>query len=162
VLDALIIDVPVLIVGVVVASTQGDIPGTTVRHDDAAAQLTVVLVSVLIGLAYPYLLLRHKGQTVGMMAVGVRAIDRTSGATPTSAQAARRVLAYFAVVTLWLQISILIEFHHVYGREPSGEILFRLLALAALITTALWPLGNPVKQTLQDKAAGTIVIRTRS
>ena len=27
--------------------------------------------------------------------------------------------------------------------------------------TALWPLRNPLSQTLQDKAAGTVVIRTR-
>ena len=164
VLDALIVDVPVFIVSVGIGLTQRNnyVPGTSLRHFDVAAQLAVVIVSVLIALAYPYLLLRHNGQTVGMMAAGVRAVDRTSGASPSSAQAARRVLTFFVVVDLWQQIAILIELHHVYGPVPAAESLFRLLSVATLITTALWPLGSSLNQTLQDKAAGTVVVRTRS
>ena len=66
------------------------------------------------------------------------------------------------LVTVWAQISVLITFHHVFGPVPVAEILLRLLSVAALVATALWPLGNPVKQTPQDKAAGTVVVRTRS
>jgi hypothetical protein len=66
------------------------------------------------------------------------------------------------IVELWEQISAIIGYHHLYGPVPVGEVLFRLLAIAALIATALWPLGNPVNQTLQDKVAGTVVVRTRS
>jgi uncharacterized RDD family membrane protein YckC len=164
VLDALIVDVPVLIVSVGIGLTQRNnfVPGTTLRHFSVPAQLAVVIISVLIALAYPYLLLRHNGQTVGMMAAGVRAVDRTSGVALSSAQAARRVLTFFVVVALWQQIAILIELHHVYGSVPVAESLFRLLSVATLITTALWPLGNPVNQTLQDKAADTVVVRTRT
>ncbi len=97
-----------------------------------------------------------------MMAVGARAVDRASGARLTSAQAARRVVAFFVLVELWEQISAIIGFSHVYGPVPEGETFFRLLAFAALATTALWPLGNPANQTLQDKAAGTVVVRTQS
>jgi uncharacterized RDD family membrane protein YckC len=72
------------------------------------------------------------------------------------------VLAFFVFVEVWEQIGAIIGYHHLYGPVPVGESLFRLLAVAGLITTALWPLGNPVNQTLQDKAAGTVVVRTRS
>jgi uncharacterized RDD family membrane protein YckC len=164
VLDAIIVDVPVFVVSFAIEQSQpaSTIPGTTGRHLDAAAQVAVVAITVLVTLAYPYLLLRYKGQTVGMMAVGVRAVDRSSGAALTSAQTAHRVLAFFVLVTVWAQISILIAFHHVFGPAPVAEILLRLLSVAALVATALWPLGNPVKQTLQDKAADTVVVRTRS
>jgi uncharacterized RDD family membrane protein YckC len=63
-------------------------------------------------------------------------------------------------VSLWLQISV-VGFNHVAGPVPAGEALFRLLAFAAGATTALWPLGNPANQTLQDKVAETAVVRTR-
>jgi uncharacterized RDD family membrane protein YckC len=162
-IDAVIVDTPVFIASLVIVQSQpaGTIPGTTGRHLDAAAQAAVVIISVLITLGYPYFLLRYKGQTVGMLAVRVRAVDRTSGAFPTSAQAGRRVLTFFVLVTLWTQIAVLIEFHHVFGPVPAAESIARVLTLAALVTTALWPLGNPVKQTLQDKAAGTVVVRAR-
>jgi uncharacterized RDD family membrane protein YckC len=164
VIDAIIVGVPSFVLGVLIGLTQRNntIPGFTGYRIGAAAQVAIVVTSLLITLGYPYLLLRYKGQTVGMMAVGVRAVDRVSGQTLSHGQAGRRVLAFFVIVELWEQISAIIGFHHLYGPTPSGEVLFRLLAIAALITTALWPLGNPVNQTLQDKAAETVVVRTRS
>jgi uncharacterized RDD family membrane protein YckC len=164
VLDAIIIGVPSYLLGLLIGDTQhgNTIPGTNVWHLGVGAQVFIVITSLLITLGYPYLLLRHNGQTVGMMAVGVRAVDRTSGVVLTAAQAARRVLAFFVIVELWEQISAIIGFHHLFGPVPLAESLFRVLAFAALLTTALWPLGNPVNQTLQDKAAGTVVVRTRS
>jgi len=164
VLDAIIVAVPVFILSFAIEQSQpaNTIPGTTGRHIDVAAQVVVVALTLLITLGYPYVLLRCKGQTVGMMAVGVRAVDRSSGVPLTSAQAAHRVLAFFVLVSLWAQLSILIAFHHVFGPVPVAEVLLRLLSVAALVATALWPLGNPAKQALQDKAAGTVVVRTRS
>jgi uncharacterized RDD family membrane protein YckC len=164
VIDGIIVAVPSFVIGVLIGLTQrhNTIPGFTGYRISAAAQAAIVITTLLITLGYPYLLLRHKGQTVGMMAVGVRAVDRVSGAPLSSGQAARRVLAFFVIVELWEQIAALIGYHHLYGPVPAGEVLFRLLAVAALITTALWPLGNPVNQTLQDKVAETVVVRTRS
>jgi len=163
VIDGMIVAVPGFVIGVLIGLTQRNntIPGFTGYRIDGAAQAAIVITSVLITLGYPYLLLRYKGQTVGMMAVGVRAVDRTSGATLSHGQAGRRVLAFFVIFDLWQQIATLIGYHHLYGPTPVGETLFRLLAFAALITTALWPLGNPVNQTLQDKVADTVVVRTR-
>jgi uncharacterized RDD family membrane protein YckC len=96
-----------------------------------------------------------------MKAAGVRAVDRRSGGPLTSAQAARRVLTFFVLVALWVQIAALIELRHVYGPVPGAESLFRVLTLVGLATTSLWVLGNPLNQTLQDKAADTVVVRTR-
>lgn len=163
-LDIVIIDVAQFIVTLAIGLTQRNnvIPGTTTWHYDPVAQVAVVVISVLILLLYPYLLLRFNGQTVGMMAAGVRAVDRTSGAPLTPPQAARRVLTYFVVVALWAQIATLIAFRHVYGPVPLAETLFRLVTVAGLATTSLWVLGSPLNQTLQDKAADTVVVRTRA
>ena len=152
-LDAVIVAVPIVVISVLVTVSQRNdtIEGATGTHVDLAGQVIIIVTALLITLGYPYLLLRHNGQTVGMMAVGVRAVDRDSGARLTSGQAGRRVLAFFLIVSLWAQLGVLIGFHHVYGPVPAVESIFRLLSFAALITTALWPLGNPVNQTLQGQ-----------
>lgn len=62
---------------------------------------------------------------------------------------------------LWVQVRDVIGFNHVIGPRPAAEVLFVLLGIAGFLTTGLWPLGSSLSQTLQDKAAGTIVIRTR-
>jgi uncharacterized RDD family membrane protein YckC len=164
VIDGIIIGVPSFVIGLLIGLTQRNntVPGFTGYRIGAGAQAAIVITTLVITLGYPFLLLRYKGQTVGMMAVGVRAVDRISGVPLSSRQAGRRVLAFFVIVELWEQISAIIGYHHLYGPVPVGEVLFRLLAIAALIATALWPLGNPVNQTLQDKVAGTVVVRTRS
>jgi uncharacterized RDD family membrane protein YckC len=161
VLDSIIVGVPSFIVGLaigVVDFTTSPV-GTGHRTLSAGAQAAVVVTAVVVALGYPYLLLRYRGQTVGMMAFKVRAIDRASGGALTSVQTWRRVLAYFFLVVLWAQISEIIYLNSP-GSSPPGGVLLRLLSFAGLITTALWPLANPANQTLQDKAADTVVIRT--
>jgi uncharacterized RDD family membrane protein YckC len=129
------------------------------------AQLATVIATLLIVLGYPFLLLRSRGQTVGMMAAGVRAgvraVDCASDALPTTAQVWRRVLTFSALTILWLQIADVIGFNHVVGLRPAAEVLFLLVGIACLLTTGLWPLGSTLAQMLQDKAAGTIVVRAR-
>jgi uncharacterized RDD family membrane protein YckC len=126
------------------------------------AQLATVVATLLIVLGYPFVLLRSRGQTVGMMAAGVRAVDRASGALPTTAQVWRRVLTFAALTVVWLQIAAVVGFNHVVGPRPPVEVLLLLVGVAGLLTTGLWPLCSPLSQTLQDKAAGTIVVRSRS
>jgi uncharacterized RDD family membrane protein YckC len=164
VLDGIIVGVPTLVIRFVIDATQqnNSFLSTGGGQPDTAAQVGIVVTSLLIGLGYPYALLRHNGQTVGMMAVGARAVDRISGTPLSPRQAGRRVLAFFFIFDLWAQIATIIGFSHVYGRTPIGETLFLLLSFAGLLTTAMWPLGNPLKQTLQDKAADTVVVRVRS
>jgi hypothetical protein len=94
-----------------------------------------------------------------MMAFRLRAIDRVAGSALTTPQTWRRVLAFFFLVSFWQQIAAVITFN-TSGTTRTGPVVLDLLAFAALATTALWPLNNPFNQTLQDKAADTIVIRT--
>jgi uncharacterized RDD family membrane protein YckC len=165
VLDAVMVDVAVLVVARLIRDADVALRGPLspgLHPMTPAAQAAVVVASLLILLGYPYLLLRYRGQTVGMMATGVRAIDGTSGASLTTAQAARRVLAYFVLAVLWVQIGDVIGFNNVIGPRPPAEVLLILLGSAGLLTTGLWPLGSPMNQTLQDKAAGTVVVRTRN
>ncbi len=110
---------------------------------------------------YSFVLLRFRGQTVGMMATGVRAVDRSSGAALNTPQTWRRVLTFFMIVILWEQIAFVIRINYVTGPSPIAASIFIAIALIGLVTTALWPTGSTLNQTLQDKAAGTIVIRTR-
>ena len=127
----------------------------------AVAQAIVVAVTLVIVLGYPLILLRRFGQTVGMMAVGVRAVDLASGGALTTAQTWRRVLTFALLTTFWYMIAVVIGYNNVVGPTPVSETIFRLVALIGLLVTGLWPLGSGLWQTLQDKAAGTIVIRSR-
>ena len=127
----------------------------------AGAQAAVVVTSLLITLGYPWVLLRLRGQTVGMMAAGVRAIDRLSGRPLSAPQTWRRVIAFFFITLVWQQIADVIGFNNVIGPAPLSQSAFRLVAVAGLVVTALWPLGSDTRQTLQDKAAGTVVVRAR-
>ena len=124
------------------------------------AQVAAVVANVGILVGYPFVLLRFRGQTVGMMATGVRAVDRSSGAALNTLQTWRRVLTFFIIVTLWVQIAFVINMNHVTGPTPVAATIFNLIAVVGGLTTGLWPIGSPLNQTLQDKAADTIVIRT--
>jgi uncharacterized RDD family membrane protein YckC len=125
------------------------------------AQVAEVVANVAIVVGYSFVLLRFQGQTVGMMATGVRAVDRSSGAALNTPQTWRRVLTFFMIVILWEQIAFVIRTNSVTGPTPIAASIFIAIALIGLVTTALWPTGSTLNQTLQDKAAGTIVIRTR-
>jgi uncharacterized RDD family membrane protein YckC len=82
---------------------------------------------------YVLLLIGGTGaRTVGNMAVGTRVVDAATGAPPGYGKAAVR-----AVVALVLNITVI------------GGIL-----------DALWPLWDARNQTIHDKAAGTLVLRT--
>lgn len=82
--------------------------------------------------AYVIIMLGRLGQTVGNMAVHTRAVDAASGQIPGYGKAAIRWL-----VLLVLNITVI------------GGIL-----------NILWPLWDSRNQTLHDKAAGTLVVRT--
>jgi uncharacterized RDD family membrane protein YckC len=116
-------------------------------------------VGILVG--YPFVLLRFRGQTVGMMATGVRAVDRSSVTALNTPQTWRRVLAFFLIAPLWEQIAFIINTNYVTGPTPIAASIFTLIAVVGVLTTGLWAAGSPLNQTLQDKAADTIVIRTR-
>jgi uncharacterized RDD family membrane protein YckC len=94
----------------------------------------VVIIVLVIGLAYSTILVGGPGgKTVGMMAVGVRAV-RTEG---------NGVVGYGKAL----------------GRSLV-ELILRVTGIG-FILDYLWPLWDQKRQTLHDKAAGTVVIRTR-
>jgi uncharacterized RDD family membrane protein YckC len=174
VLDTLIVAVPTVLLWFAVGADT--LTQTGPRHVSVAAQVVAVVIGLVVALGYPFVLLRHGGRTVGMMAAGIRAVDQVTGGPLTTAQVVRRVLAFFLLVELWAQIAAIIDFNSVlqtthtytFGNTSVSESSFHypwayvaalLISGAALVATALWPLGNRQKQTLQDKAAGTIVIR---
>ncbi len=131
------------------------------RGGSTAEQVVVHFVVLAITLLYPYLLLRYKGQTVGMMATGITAVDAASGAALTSGQTVRRVLALFALVTLWTEIGFWVNLAGNSGATSYGSLGFGAVGALLFMVSAFWALGNARNQTLQDKAASTIVIRTR-
>jgi hypothetical protein len=67
-------------------------------------------------------------------------------------------MTYFCLAQLLTQIGVVLG----YVNGTSGlTVALRLLGVGGLVLTGLWPTGCPLNQTLQDNAAGTIVVRTR-
>jgi uncharacterized RDD family membrane protein YckC len=107
--------------------------GTLVHHDRISF-LALVIVA-LLGIAYSTLLCGSaRGQTVGMMAVGVRAV-RADGHT---------VLGYGPAL----------------GRAVLEQVL--RYTVIVWILDMLFPLWDAKNQTLHDKASGSVVIRVRN
>lgn len=98
-------------------------PGV-VRGED----LLVIAISAL----YAAFLIGLRGQTLGMMAMRIKAVDANSGE--------------------------LIGFGKALGRDLL-ERLFSILFVIPLIIDLLFPLWDPRNQTLHDKAVNSVVIR---
>jgi uncharacterized RDD family membrane protein YckC len=114
------------------------------RHGTARRSISLLsfLLTGVIFLVYATVLIGGaRGQTVGMMAVGVRAVrDGT-----------RDVVGYGAA----------------FGRSLMEQILRLLFFLSIIIgipwlLDMLWPLWDARNQTLHDKVAKTVVIRARA
>jgi uncharacterized RDD family membrane protein YckC len=106
----------------------------TVTHHDRFSFLALLIVA-LLGIVYSTLLCgSRRGQTVGMMAVGVRAV-RADGHT---------VLGYGPAL----------------GRAVLEQV-FRFTVIVWILDM-LFPLWDARNQTLHDKAAGSVVIRVRN
>ncbi len=90
------------------------------------------VIDALVFIAYAVLLIGGRGQTVGDMVVTSQIVDATTGAKPTYGKVAIRVLVSYGL-----------------GITVIGGIL-----------DILWPLWDDRNQTIHDKAAGTLMIRT--
>jgi uncharacterized RDD family membrane protein YckC len=132
-----------LLVGVVstivIAATGTYNHTSTTTLDNGSSHMTSVtfggvgiLIQVAITLAYGTLLCGSKrGQTVGMMVVGVRAVDIRGGGSIGFARALWR--AFF-------------------------EYLMAAVLLIPWVIDMLFPLWDPMRQCLHDKVSRTIVI----
>jgi uncharacterized RDD family membrane protein YckC len=91
------------------------------------------LLSLIISATYVTLMISRRGQTVGNMAVGTRVVDARTGGPVSPGKA--------------------------FGRWVS-ELVLVILLILPVILDILWPLWDPQNQTLHDKMAGTLVLRT--
>jgi uncharacterized RDD family membrane protein YckC len=91
------------------------------------------LLSVLIVLIYSTAFIgSSRGQTIGMMAVGARAVDAVTGTPIGHARALGRALV---------------------------EYLLLFLLVIPWVLDMLFPLWDPRRQTLHDKATNTVVVK---
>ncbi len=91
-----------------------------------------VLVLLVVGALYAGLLIGLRGQTVGMMAARIKAVDVATG----------------GVIGFWRAI----------GRDLFERLLGALFLIPLLIDL-LFPAWDPRRQTLHDKITNTVVIR---
>jgi uncharacterized RDD family membrane protein YckC len=118
----------------------------------------VTILIAVSNLVYAAVFLGHWGQTLGMMAVRARALDLQSGGPLPRAKAWLRQATIFALGSPWTTAAFAMDayIHHT-KKDPPGT----LIAVVGVILTGvayLWPLGNAANQTLQDKAAGSVVV----
>jgi uncharacterized RDD family membrane protein YckC len=132
VVDNLILFIPTLVVYAVVSDVAGALAG-------ALASIAIQGVYMVKLLASP------RGQTIGNRIASSRVRDALTGQALTSGQSVRR----------WIPLAIYSIF------ELSGSPL--VIALVGVVAAAdyLYPLFNARKQTLHDKLAGTIVMKTQ-
>lgn len=166
ILDDLLLLVVALVLQVIVgilaysdAGAFGLVGGHVTASPASRAVLSVGELAISVG--YSVWLLSSRGQTVGMMALGIRLIDEARGTPPTMIQVWRRVILVLLLVTVWDEAA---NFRSLWTNTTSHadpvEVVLRLVYLALVLTTYLWPLGNPRNQTLQDKGAHTLVVRS--
>jgi len=161
-LDGLILGVPFAIVELAIGVTHLDVTanGQTYSTDAGGWLVFVIVLNALVQVAYGALLIGWRGQTVGMMAARIRAVDLHTAGPLGRTRALRRALVAFALTGLATLVSTLIK----TGSPTSGTLvvagLLSGLGAIAALTTYLWPLGSSRNQTLQDLAVGSVVVRT--
>ena len=128
VVDTLVILPVIIVVGVVL----GIANTPTIATNIASFVVEFVYMSLMWT--------RQNGQTVGAKALGIRVVN-LDGSPMTNEIAYRR-----AAVLMLFNVASGITW------------VLRGLGSVLLLLNVLWPLWDPKKQTLHDKAAGTIVI----
>ena len=96
-------------------------------------------LNALVPVIYETVLIASRGQTIGKATMGIRVRRLTDGENPTPWQAGIRVLLPVAL-----------------GNLPLGFIA-TVLSLAVYLVA----FSNPLRQGWHDRAAGTVVVRTR-
>ncbi len=129
IIDGVVLSVVQAVVGSVVGA--GVLVGAGSSFGAAAG---VELIDVVIVLAYQGLLLAYRGQTLGMMAVGTRIADASTGGG----------------IGVWRGVL-----------RAAIEGLLVVALFLPWVLDVLWPLWDGRNQTLHDKAVGTLVLRSR-
>jgi len=106
-----------------------------------AAPIAATLVGFVVEFMYLSLMwTKRNGQTVGAKTLGIRVV--AADGSPMTPEMAYRRAAVLQLFTVGSSMPWILK--------PLGSV--------ALILNILWPLWDPQKQTLHDKAAGTIVV----
>jgi uncharacterized RDD family membrane protein YckC len=127
------------------------------KHTSVGKSLLTLLAEFLYGFLF---MAYGNGQTLGMRAVGTRAVNADDGAKITRPQAFRRAFAYSALLAV-------AAFYHAHtttrpsGRvtTPENEVLIIYALLAPHYLDLLWVAWDKRRQSLHDKFAHTVVLR---
>jgi uncharacterized RDD family membrane protein YckC len=112
------------------------------------AEQAVFLVYLILMIGSP------RGQTVGMMAVGNRAVDALTGGVLGYSRATMRIL-----ISLAQGVGAVIAVEAT--TSPGSRLLLVFLLGCVALADDLWPLWDRRRQTLHDKVAGSVVLRIR-
>ena len=123
-------------------------------------RVATILSTVLVSMTYQMVLLGWRGQTLGMMAVGTKAVDRSGGRLSTD-RVVRRVVLAFLLTSFWSSLNSVISILYSPNPSPHGFHILSLIFLCSSLATFLWPIKSPLNQTLFDKGAGCVVMTTR-
>jgi uncharacterized RDD family membrane protein YckC len=139
-IDAVIFIVVQLIVGAVLRNSNAmTLHFTTTMHNGTIhhnrVDVLVYLITLVLAVIYCTILIGGRGQSVGMMAVGIRAVQGGTQDGPVGP-----------------------------GKAFWRSLLEQVLRFTVIfwILDMLWPLWDAKNQTLHDKAVGTVVLRVRS
>jgi len=130
IIDTLIIAGPVLLAATVVLAERGTADQGFPRWSAA--------VWFALAVTYDTVLVAWKGQTVGMLAVGIKVARIDNGRRPSWAHAGIRIALPAMAAALPFDYAIVVY--------------------SGIFTTAAW---NPMRRGWHDKAAGTVVVATR-
>jgi uncharacterized RDD family membrane protein YckC len=122
---------------------------------------TVSFLTVLVAFIYgDFFMTFGGGATLGMRAVGTRAVDANTHARLTPAQAFRRALAYSALLLIG-------SLYHAHTSTVNGErtlanndVLLVYLFNIPHFLDLLWVAWDDKKQSLHDKFARSVVLHT--
>jgi uncharacterized RDD family membrane protein YckC len=133
-LAALLVDITVLILVIAVALLAAGVSAEELRARMREGETLLVVVLFLIPEAIYYTaLIGSRSQTLGKMALGIKVVDAES----------RSPIGYARAFTRWLSTATL-----------------RALFTIPTVIDHLWPLRDPRNQTLHDKLARSVVVRT--
>jgi uncharacterized RDD family membrane protein YckC len=133
-LAALLLDAAIL--GLVVAATvlAAGVPADDLRERIQNGETMLVVLLFLVPEAiYTTAMIGSRSQTLGKMALGIQVVDAES----------RSPIGYARAFTRWVSTAAL-----------------RALFTIPTIVDHLWPLRDPRNQTLHDKLARSVVVRT--
>jgi len=162
IIDAIIVGLAGLIVGVVVYAVVGSPVSTRTVADpnsilgvrfETTTNYVATLLGAIVGLAlsagyfiYTWTAMRA---TVGMRLLGMQVGNAADGATLTMEQAVRR----------WLALGGIFSLGQFLNPIPLIGLLIGLAALIWVIALIVTTAQSPTKQGLHDQFAGTIVVK---